>query len=168
MMERRFFDHLPLSQSAKDGLLKSQCYVTSSAAQHYQQPPPARQFTAMWDTGSNISMVSHRVISLCGLIQEGVYEQIAHPNVSVENVPMFHVELTLPNRVNFPRVPVARGNSTGWDVLIGMNIISQGDLLVLSGGRTTALFRYPSVDDAGSGLIPQESTPRQRNRSRPN
>lgn len=159
MMERRIFEHLQLARAPEDGLLKSDCHVARILVPDSpRQARPSRKFTALWDTGSTICVISHRVISLCGLRPEGAEATIVHVGGDAVNVPMFHVRLTLPNGVEFPNVRVARGECFGFDVLIGMDIISRGDFLVLNGGdKTEALFRFPAVDDGGLGMIRQDN-----------
>ena len=55
------------------------------------------------------------------------------------------VNITLPNQVVFSGVRVTKGDFSGADVLIGMDIISQGDFAVTNlGGVTKFSFRIPS------------------------
>ncbi len=167
-MARQSFDHLRLYRDSRDGLLKSDCYVMRPhLLDPSRQAPPSRRFVAMWDTGSNTCMVSKQVIGLCQLIPEG-FETVRH--VSGEaRVPAYTVGLTLPNGPEFSLLRVLEGKDNGYDVLIGMNIINQGDLIVLNGGdKTEALFRYPSTNDEGLGLIDRDNTTFRPDRTRSN
>jgi hypothetical protein len=62
--------------------------------------------------------------------------------------PVFLVNIGLPNRVAIPELPVTLGELTGADVLIGMDIIGQGDFAVTHpNGNTKFSFRMPSLAD---------------------
>lgn len=57
----------------------------------------------------------------------------------------FLVNIYLPNDVAFAGVRVTKGTLGGADILIGMDIISQGDFAVTSPqGKTKFSFRIPS------------------------
>jgi hypothetical protein len=54
----------------------------------------------------------------------------------------------LPNQVAFPFVKVTEGVLSGFDLLIGMDIITMGDFSITNvGGKTTFSFRVPSVKE---------------------
>ena len=149
-------------------LIKSPCEIARSfGPDHSEVGRTKGKFVAMWDTGSNISVVSQRVIQVCGLEQEGELNDITHLGGTVRNKPAYFVKLILPKGIEFPRVQVTSGICNGFDVLIGVDIIRHGDFLILNGGgKTEALFRYPSVNDSGLGMISADNTSARRNRSR--
>ena len=89
------------------------------------------------------------------------------------------VNIRLPNSVAFMGVRVTKGNLGDADVLIGMDIISQGDFAVTNvGGLTKFSFRVPSAthidfveDDKKRARAPQfehGGKPRPGNRPNPN
>lgn len=89
------------------------------------------------------------------------------------------VNIRLPNSVAFMGVRVTKGNLGDADVLIGMDIISQGDFAVTNlGGLTKFSFRVPSAthidfveDDKKRARAPQferGGKPRSGNRPSPN
>ena len=103
--------------------------------------------TAIWDTGATHSVISQRVVDQCGLIPIGLVTS-HHAQGKTENVPRFVVNIMLPNGVRFPGLPVILGDLLGGDVLIGMDIISQGDFAVTNlDGITKFSYRYPSSAD---------------------
>ncbi len=56
------------------------------------------------------------------------------------------VAIWLPNLVAFPSIRVTKGSFVGADILIGMDIINQGDFAVTNeGGISKFSFRYPSL-----------------------
>lgn len=101
---------------------------------------------AVWDTGASASVITERVVFECGLKQisfQEVYTASAKYNAEV-----YLVSLALPNNVGFVSVKVTKGDlgKGGPDVLVGMDIITQGDFAVTNhGGRTTFSFRCPSL-----------------------
>jgi hypothetical protein len=59
---------------------------------------------------------------------------------------VYLVNIVLPNGVQFHTVHVSRGDITGAEVLIGMDIITTGDFAVTNlGGKTVMSFRWPSM-----------------------
>lgn len=105
------------------------------------------EFTALWDTGATQSAISQKVVDTLNLTQESSIEQVKHAFGSANNIPVYHVNITLPNRVELLGVPVS-GDLYGQNVLIGMDIISHGDLAITSkDGKTQFTFRFPSIAD---------------------
>ena len=72
---------------------------------------------------------------------------INHANgQSIVNI--HHVSLTLPNKTLFPFVRVIETNLSGFDLLIGMDIITKGDFSISNmNGKTTFSFRIPSYKE---------------------
>jgi len=124
--------------------LKNQCGISQAfdpAAGGAQLP--ITQFDAIWDTGATNCVITQSVIDACGLVPIGMAQVHGVHAASVEEV--FLVSIYLPNGVVFPGVRVTRGRFPGADILIGMDIISQGDFAVTNkGGITKFSFRVPS------------------------
>ena len=83
--------------------------------------------------------------------------------------PVFLVNIGLPNRVAIPELPVTLGELTGADVLIGMDIIGQGDFAVThSTGRPSFRFacRPSDIDFVKEGRLARLSAVRARHKSR--
>lgn len=66
---------------------------------------------------------------------------------ALEDAETYMVNIGLPNGVQFAMVKVAKGRlGAGADVLIGMDIISQGDFSITNqNGKTVFSFRIPSA-----------------------
>ena len=102
------------------------------------------EFLARWDTGATGCMVSQRVVDACGLEEWG-RAPIAHVSGVVEDVPRYVIDLYLPNGLVIRELLVALGEFIDCDVLIGMAVITLGDLAVTNaGGQTVFTFRAPS------------------------
>lgn len=102
-------------------------------------------FNAIWDTGATASAITQQVIDKCGLKPVGVAE-VNHAG-GKEMSEVYYVNIGLPNGVAFSFVKVIKGILAGGDVLIGMDIISQGDFAVTNKDKKTVFsFRMPSVE----------------------
>ncbi len=107
-------------------------------------------FKVVWDTGATNSVTSNRVVKKCNLISTGLAEvfQVNDPCPYLANT--YLVKIMLANDVEFHDVSVTSSDLSDddADVLIGMDIISQGDFAITHpDGRTKFSFRYPSEAD---------------------
>ena len=92
-------------------------------------------------------MVTQAVVDACGLVPIG-FREILHVQ-GKSRVEIFLINIKLPNEIVFSGVSVAKGSlGPGADVLIGMDIINEGDFAVTNlDGRTKFSFRVPSQAD---------------------
>ena len=107
------------------------------------------KFVALWDTGATISCISHDVVQALGLVPTGV-GSIRTPS-GMDTFCTYQVDIWLPNNVVLHGVQVSGSEigAQGLGVLIGMNIISQGDFAVSNfQGKTVFTFRTPSIAKA--------------------
>ena len=94
-----------------------------------EKPPQQLQFLGIWDTGATNSVITERVVNALGLKTIGITriqntQGFAFPNT-------YLISLCLPEgNVRFPNLRATEGKMVGFDVLIGMDMISQGDLLI--------------------------------------
>lgn len=103
-------------------------------------------FDSLWDTGATNTVISPKVVSDLGLKPVSKVP-MAHADGSAM-VDVYIINIILPNSVGFPMVAVLCSNLTGTDVLIGMDIISQGDFSITNlKGKTTFSFRHPSIQE---------------------
>ena len=103
------------------------------------------QFNALWDTGATGCVISQAVVDGCKLSPIGRTE-VTHVQGKAES-DVYLVNISLPNNVEFVGVSVTLGNFGDADVIIGMNVITQGDFAVTSSnGITKFSFRVPSED----------------------
>lgn len=128
--------------------LITQCAVSASWDPLEEKPEPvAVRYQCLWDTGATISAITKRVATDLGLPTEALIPIQHAGGVSVD-VPQHYVNLHLPNNVVMVGRPVAQLPLTNYDVLVGMDIISQGDFAVSNlDGKTTFTFRIPSVEE---------------------
>jgi predicted aspartyl protease len=99
---------------------------------------------ALWDTGATNTVVSQKIVDDLGLPPIS-YCTAATPQGTYDAA-CYYVDVYLPNKVVIPKLQVMGGKLTGFDVLIGMDIISLGDFAVTShDNKTMFSFRCPSI-----------------------
>lgn len=102
--------------------------------------------TAIWDTGATGSVISSRLATQLGLIPTSM--TLVHHASGTSTQPVYKVNIALPNYTGFAYVNVSQGEfSEEFDVLIGMDIITQGDFSITNVGYNTMFsFRMPSLE----------------------
>ena len=105
--------------------------------------PPLFKFNAVWDTGATGTVITEKVIKKLGI--EKMDETDNYTANGVRKAGIYLVNIYLPHRVAVSGVRVIDGDIFGTDVLIGMDIISQGDFAVTNrDGETWMTFQIPS------------------------
>ncbi len=105
---------------------------------------PITQFNGLWDTGATGSAISKNIVEKLGLKPTGVAKVFHADGESMVNT--YLINIYLPNKVAIPAVRVTEGTLTGFDLLIGMDIITMGDFSITNvSGKTTFSFRMPSI-----------------------
>ena len=101
------------------------------------------EFHGLWDTGATCSVISKRVATLLQLVPISK-TTIAHAG-GQDIVNMYNVAIVLPNNILFPFVEVVECPLSGFDLLIGMDIITQGNFSISNeNGKTTFCFKFLS------------------------
>lgn len=105
----------------------------------------AKKYRGIWDTGATNSVIAQKVVDECGLRPTGM--ALVHSATESKHCEVYLVSILLPNKVVFPNVKVTKGVLTDCDVLIGMDIINQGDFAIThQDGKTMFSFRLPSME----------------------
>jgi hypothetical protein len=101
--------------------------------------PEHRKVIALWDTGATISVISEETADQLDLFAIGkIY--INHADGQIE-CNTYIVNLYLDSQIEFPGVVVACSHLPGIDMLIGMDVITQGDFTIANvEGKT--VFSY--------------------------
>lgn len=108
--------------------------------------PVAVRYQCLWDTGATISAVTERVATDLGLPTEALIP-IQHAGGVSAEVPQHYVNLHLPNNLMLVGRAVAQLPLSGFNVILGMDIISLGDFAITNfDGKTTFTFRIPSIE----------------------
>lgn len=108
--------------------------------------PPAHPTKALWDTGATRSVISPTVVAALGLVPVGV-ANVFHAGGDGTS-PTYLVNFVLPMGVTVSGAIVTQSplELQGFDVLIGMDVITLGDFsLSHCDGKTCFSFRTPSL-----------------------
>ena len=126
--------------------MQTQCGVSAYTPDVHEPPTHLRDFTALWDTGATICMVSQAVVDACGLVEVGA-TAVSHAMGTSQQVAIYYISLRLPSGIEFDEVRAIKGVlPEDLQLVIGMNVINQGDFAVTNrNGRTVSTFRTPSI-----------------------
>jgi hypothetical protein len=106
----------------------------------------AKKYMGIWDTGATNSVISQKVVDEWNLKPIGMAQ--VHSVTGITLCETFLVSILLPNKVIMQAVRVTKGEISGYDVLIGMDIIGAGDFAVThKDNKTTFSFRFPSIEE---------------------
>lgn len=120
------------------------------ARAHRPSDPPEKvvwkRFLAVWDTGATNTVITARVAQDCDLKPTGMTQIYHAGGKTITHTCLVNIRLL--NRVEVYQLRVTQGSIGGQaDVLIGMDIIGQGDFAVSNKDHKTVFsFRMPSVE----------------------
>jgi hypothetical protein len=99
--------------------------------------------TALLDTGADVSCVSSQVVSLLSL--QAIGKSFTRTASGFIPVTYHYINIVLPKGIVFNNLLVSEfTGAPSFDMLIGMDIIAQGDLAITSeNGNTVVSFRKP-------------------------
>ena len=153
------------SSDSRQLSLRSWCGISAAWDPQSGAPmPEVTRFDAIWDTGSTGCVVTKTVVDACRL--EGPTPATAFSVTGMTPAETYLVNLWLPSGASFVEVRAMLGELHGvTDILIGMDIINQGDFAVTNReGRTKFTFRVPSIADID---FEEQDRLRQRSESEP-
>ena len=109
-----------------------------------QDHPEVKTFSAIWDTGASQSVITQGVINSLALYK--IDDTIVHTAAGARKSGVYLINMLLPNKVGFSALRVTEGIVSGFDVLIGMDVIKQGDLSITNKLQNTVMsFQVPST-----------------------
>lgn len=117
-------------------------------------PPKLNHYKAIWDTGATGTVITEKVALDLGLVSTG-FTNVGHvKGVSVAKT--YLINVYLPNKICVIGVIVTEGILGGdVEMLIGMDIISQGDFSVTNvEGKSCFSFRIPSIKSIDYCIAP--------------
>jgi gag-polyprotein putative aspartyl protease len=106
------------------------------------------QVKAIWDTGATATVITDNVVRSLGLIPTGMSNVNTANGPAIQNT--YIIDVVLPTGITVKDVTVtgAMALSGGCEVLIGMDIITIGDLSITNHkGITCMSFRIPSLHE---------------------
>jgi predicted aspartyl protease len=136
--------HLKVRYGGRTNVLPMKVEI-GSAFQVPEPPPPKMElFDAIWDTGASCSVITQKVVDALGLKPIGITRS-RHAQGETDTE-VFLISLRFPQSIGFPTLRVTRGIlGDHLQVLIGMDVISRGDLSITNhDGATELNFQVPS------------------------
>ncbi|GHS93434.1 hypothetical protein AGMMS50276_03910 [Synergistales bacterium] len=130
--------------------LRSEVHISNSFAQLNLSNPASsggKAYTAIWDTGATVTCITQKVVDDLGLVGLGKCKNITAGG-AIETTRHL-IDLWLPNKVVILKCDVTKVElyALKADVLIGMDVISQGDFTITNyQGKTVMTFRIPSLE----------------------
>lgn len=117
--------------------------------------PVAKEYMAVWDTGATNSVISKKVVAELNLAP--IARTRIHHATGASIMDIYAVNIGLPSKVMIGNVEVTGVELSDVPnvpdeeqirVLIGMDIIGEGDLAVTNAkGKTALSFRFPSLKE---------------------
>lgn len=107
--------------------------------------PKHETFRAIFDTGATNCVITQKVVDALGLKPTSM--AVAHTANGTVTCEVYFVNIRLPNNVGFTQWRVTKQNlPPNTDVLIGMDVIGNGDFAVTHKDKKTVFsFRCPSI-----------------------
>ena len=107
--------------------------------------PKQEKFLAIFDTGATNCVITQKVVDALGL--KPISMAVAHTANGTVNCEVYLVNIRLPNHVGFTQWRVTKQDlPSKTDVLIGMDVIGNGDFAVTHKDKKTVFsFRCPSI-----------------------
>lgn len=102
---------------------------------------------SLWDTGASVSLISARVAKVLGLTSIGK-SGVSGYNEGIDVKDTFLIHLGLPTGDIVTNIMAMEFESDEYDVVIGMDVICNGDLAITNkDDKTTFSFRIPSEQE---------------------
>lgn len=126
-------------------VLTSECGICQAYKPDPKVPhPKVENFIGIWDTGATGLVINQNVVDKLGL-KPYKTTTVYHAQGQTE-AETFAINLLLPNGVGFSFIQAVKGKIEGADLLIGMDVITQGDFTITNmNGETVMSFRIPSM-----------------------
>mgnify|MGYP003397843406 CR=1 FL=1 len=123
----------------------TECVVSKGKNENPKQNIDSTKCLAIWDTGATSSIITRKVIDQLHLQPVGMCQVVGIHGSEYEYT--YYVNLIVPGEMEFYTIEVTEGDLDDVDVLIGMDVILQGDLSISNGNSETIFsFRSPAKD----------------------
>ncbi|MDD2715197.1 MAG: retroviral-like aspartic protease family protein [Candidatus Wallbacteria bacterium] len=130
---------------ARLNVLKTEAIIAAAHDHSQQSKFKHLKYIAIWDTGATGTVITNKVATDLGLPIINFTD--VGTAAGAFRMPVYMINIILPNGVGFQELRVTEGNLSGTDILIGMDIMGQGDFAVTNfEGKTAFSFRLPSLE----------------------
>ena len=130
-------------------VLTAECGMSQpfdSSLEPESEKPDMYKFSAIWDTGSECTVISRRAV--LDLDLKPIGETEAHHSGGRSMVNLYLVNLLLPNGMEYQGLRVMDGNFDDTDILLGMDVIMHCDFAITHPNNQTKLsIQIPSQED---------------------
>lgn len=110
-------------------------------------------YDALWDTGATNTVISKKVVDELGLKPVSKTKTFHANGESIVDV--YYVNVILPNNMGCNFLKVTQGILPNFDVLIGMDIIGQGEFIISQvDNKSIFEFRLPSDPNLKDIVLP--------------
>lgn len=118
----------------------------SEAIQQPNDSTTIKGYQGIWDTGATGSVITKKVADQLKIFSIGLVD--VNTASGAERSNSYLINMYLPNKVVIPGIRVTEGKLMGgFEVLIGMDVISLGDFVINNfDGHTSYSFRIPSLE----------------------
>jgi predicted aspartyl protease len=139
-------DAFTIEYAGISNVLITKCLVSEAHDPNDHDSPPQSEVKALWDTGATGTVISKNLAEKLQLKPHGQAKSYHANGEYMTNI--YYVNIVLPNSMGFAALRVTEGVLPDFDVLIGMDIITQGDFAISqSTGKTKFTFQMPSIHD---------------------
>jgi hypothetical protein len=118
--------------------------VSSVEVVSLNDPPQRGKYRGVWDTGATQTMITPKVFNELGLVQSGrTFARGVHGEGKW--VPTTVITIILEDKIRIEDVRVAVSELPDLDMLIGIDVIRQGEFSIKkSGNKILFTFAYPT------------------------
>lgn len=121
----------------------TECIVSNVDVEGSYKQDDEERCLAIWDSGATSSIITRKIINRLKLQPVGVCQVVGIHGTEYEYT--YYVDLMIPGKMTFKTLEVTEGDLEDVDVLIGMDVISQGDFCISNGNNETVVaFRSPA------------------------
>ena len=121
----------------------TECIVSNVDVGDNSKQSNGERILAIWDSGATSSIITRNIIDKLKLQPVGVCQVAGIHGTEYEYT--YYVDLMVPGEMTFKTLEVTEGDLEDVDVLIGMDVISQGDFCISNGNNETIVaFRSPA------------------------
>lgn len=123
----------------------TECIVSNVDAEDGSKQNNGVRCLAIWDSGATSSIITRNIIDKLKLQPVGVCQAAGIHGTEYEYT--YYIDLMVPGEMTFKTLEVTEGDLEDVDVLIGMDVISQGDFCISNGNNETVVaFRSPAAE----------------------
>lgn len=121
----------------------TECIVSNVKTEDSSKLNEEIRCLAIWDSGATSSLITRNIIDKLNLQPVGVCQVAGIHGTEYEYT--YYVNLIVPGEMTFNTLEVTEGDLEDIDVLIGMDVITQGDFCISNGNNETIVtFRSPA------------------------